>query len=248
MEQKNTPNHMPAPNPDQNRIKLLEIMAKQLEFQYSKFDKRRAYEWKLCLAIWAALAAFIAITFKGETSLPNNGFTWVALIVSSFLIVLLHGYFLWNMKRANDADKANSWVFEKELRNALVPDKEKWEKADEAVRIARYKGSNGMWAPNSQICITLVLIFCAILVIYSKVTVTKETIKQKYNIETSIGTYTIKQEENNLYEVINWEPNCPLPMIFSLKPEDINIANISNEKTKQKAIKSLLVAKDGNEQ
>jgi len=49
------------------------IWVRLLEVAWTNFDRRRSYEWKMSFAIWTAIAAFIALYFKGEfpKSIPS---------------------------------------------------------------------------------------------------------------------------------------------------------------------------------
>lgn len=61
----------------------LDILRSIRESAYSRWEKRRDYEWKLIFAIWTALAAFIAITISQDINLPAGALRIGCAIVIS---------------------------------------------------------------------------------------------------------------------------------------------------------------------
>jgi len=224
--------------------KLVEPLTKQIELYFNQFNTRRTYEWKFCLVIWATIATFIALILKGEIDLTRAQIIYyiAPLLITVCGIIFFEIYFLSNLKRANEADRKKAQVFQEKLRNIFIRLELKWEEADNAVNIALTKGRTGWWSPITQTGITCVLISCALFVIAIKATSINDMIGCKYSVQTVGGTYMIKQEEKNLYAVIKWDPNCPLPPVFRFQPQEISISTIDKDKNRQAAINSLLDA------
>lgn len=91
-----------------------DILVELYRQAYQNFERRRTYEWKLSLAIWTALAVFIAIAIRREASTFNFALAAVALAA-----ILLHWFFIGRVKLANDVDKRKAELYEHEL-NQLV--------------------------------------------------------------------------------------------------------------------------------
>ena len=153
-----------------------ELLQKQIEFNYMNFDRRRSYEWKLSLALWTAITAFIALTLRGEIEMET--INWAIGVVIFFVcavILILQGYFLVMTFKASDIDKKKSWYYEKGL-NALIDTD--WEKLTDINsmklrnEIQNYKNLKprfgGYWSCVVHVGITFILLFGAVCVLRMK--------------------------------------------------------------------------------
>jgi hypothetical protein len=66
-----------AHNGSDTKLEILEAISGGAKFRY---EKRREYEWKLGLAIWTAIAAFIALIVNEDFGLRGGGIAvWVGI-------------------------------------------------------------------------------------------------------------------------------------------------------------------------
>lgn len=163
------------PNENQKRI---EILKDQCNTYWTNFDRRRAYEWKLSLAIWTALAAFIALILDSKISLPS--FSDRMVILTGALVVVtivgIQAFFQVRVKWANDVDKRKAELYEEllnEMLNVAYRDTDTHtasEKEKEVGKaIAKVTPSKGNWPLFVHIGITAILIFLAVIVVLGKI-------------------------------------------------------------------------------
>ena len=156
--------------------KNAELLQKHTEFHYMNFDRRRSYEWKLSLALWTALAAFTALTLKGEIGIEITSWAIaVGIGAAGIAIVALQLYFLLMILKANSLDKEKSWYYEKALNVLMHTD---WETLTDEhsknlqLKIEKFKSCkvrlSGYWSCLVQIGITVVLLLSALCVLYKK--------------------------------------------------------------------------------
>ncbi len=155
--------------------KKIEVLISLCEIYWTNFDHRRSYEWKLGLAVWAALTAFIALVLKGDVTSPP----WPYFVLAASLIVMLQMLFLYCIKHANDVDKFNALKCEEWLYNAI-------DKKCEDKRINLLKFFKGWWSIITHIGITLVLVFAAGFVLYWNVPIIGEK-----SMSNSISVFSI---------------------------------------------------------
>lgn len=204
-------------NNEFDQSKRAKILLKQIEIGYSNFERRRAYEWKMCLAIWTSIAAFIALIFKGQeiyfAKVPN-----CLLFVIGISIILIQFFFLYNVKHANDVDKGKAHLCENEINKITgISKEESWKGTFVYEKIMKLKFS-GWWSPASQTAITIILLLFAWFVINNSNTYQIYALQKEYSIETETGKFNIKYEGDHYYTVTNWNITCPLPARFRLYP------------------------------
>jgi hypothetical protein len=169
-----------------------ELLQKQVEFNYMNFDRRRSYEWKLSIALWTAIAAFIALSLRGDAPIQITGWRLVAAIIPVTVIVLLQVYFLAMILEANNLDKEKSWYYEKALNIFMHTD---WEDLDDessknlSEKMKKFNDSkyrlSGRWPYIVEAGITVVLLLSAIGVLYMK-TETKHPSSQVYKLSLAL--------------------------------------------------------------
>lgn len=168
----------------QNKLKSMEILKGQCDTYWTNFDRRRAYEWKLSLAIWTALAAFIALTLQDKITF-SLGYknVWLASVfivliggIAGFFIISIQSNFQVRVKLANDVDKRKAELYEERLNQMLnisycdnnghkASEKEK--EVGEAIE--KVRPSNGDWSKGIHVSITAILIVLVIIMGCSKV-------------------------------------------------------------------------------
>ena len=147
--------------------KQLEVLIRLCEIAWTNFDRRRSYEWKLSLAIWTALTAFIALTLKGNLNQPPK----LPFGVFAALIVCLQAFFLHRVKLANSADQKAALSCEKELCKSVGEDLD-WDTVKQAREKARF---------IVHIGITLALILAAAFVAYKTTSKSNSQVKPVTN-------------------------------------------------------------------
>jgi len=216
-----------------NSDKQIEVLLRQCEIGYTNFERRRTYEWKICLAIWTAIAAFIALLYRGQiTLLPEIPIKLLSFV--GIAIVVIQFFFLYNVKHANDVDKEKSHCCEDELNKATgISLTSNWGDTRVSERIRKLK-FDGWWSPVSQTSITVVLLFCAGFVISRLQTIQTYQPQKEYSIQTEVGKFTIKYEGEQYFAVTNWNQACPLPSRFRLYPPTLTPSENKKSSDKQK--------------
>ena len=93
-----------------NRIETLELLRKSATERYVW---RAQVEWKLCIALWTALAAFIGAVLTGKGIAPPKMSVWLMITVSMFICILaiLHGLWLRGLAQAQKLDNDVAFFF-----------------------------------------------------------------------------------------------------------------------------------------
>ena len=143
------------------RDKRLEVLTRSCETAWTNFDRRRSYEWKLSLAIWTALTAFVALTLRGDVSSPAK----LTFGLFAGLILSLWIFFLRRLKLANEPHQKAALCYETEL-NRAIGKPSHWDTVECAREKAR-KFWRGYWSFVVHIGITVVLIAAAGFTLYS---------------------------------------------------------------------------------
>ncbi len=87
-----------------------EIRLKLYETTWHNFERRRAYEWKLALSIWTALAVFSAVVLKEELHLePIHK---AILAVSAGVLIILLALFQYRIHLGHRCDVAKAHFYE----------------------------------------------------------------------------------------------------------------------------------------
>jgi len=137
----------------------LNLLVRLLEIAWTNFDRRRSYEWKFSLAIWTALAAFIALSLKAPTVHVCTGLEKAAVLIAAGLILVVQAYFQDRVRRANNVDKARAHTYEKEV-NAQSNLNVAWEHVEAAIdRLG--SSTRGVWSVLVHLAVTLVLVAVA---------------------------------------------------------------------------------------
>lgn len=136
-----------------------EILMKLLEVAWANFDRRRTYEWKMSLAIWTAIAAFIALYLKGEIpTIPNDAqspLSWAAWLVVGVQVV-----FLVCLRFANGVDQARA-CFCEDLLNDISGASTDTRIAKVAAARKKIAWAKGFWSIPCEVAITIILLCCA---------------------------------------------------------------------------------------
>jgi len=139
--------------------KRSEILMKLFEVAWLNFDRRRTYEWKISLAIWTAIAAFIALYLKGEIpKIPNDAHS--SLYYAAWLVVVVQGVYLVFVKLANGVDQAKA-IFLEDLLNDISGASTDTRIAKIAEARRKIVWAKGYWSTLCEVAITIILLFCA---------------------------------------------------------------------------------------
>ena len=152
-------------NEDKNKFDALEQLRAAA---WESFDKRRPFEWRVCIALWTAFAAFIGALVTGKGVIPTTA-SAVGTTVIALTILVLHYIWLRGLGHAHEADKHIHLFFNGQMMDMLgVQFPEKL-----ATRLAATRRGWGTmfanWNHLSQIGVTAVLALSTIITIWSAV-------------------------------------------------------------------------------
>ena len=99
-----------------NKINALELLQKSAMQRYAW---RAQVEWKLCLALWAALAAFSGAVLTGKQATPPTTLVVVSVGVVAFAICALHLSWLRGLWRTQRLDNNVSFFFRDRMMEAV---------------------------------------------------------------------------------------------------------------------------------
>ena len=165
-----------------------EALAKCIEIAYTNFERRRSYEWKLCLAIWTALAAFIGIILKCDVAITIFPVGFVLSIVA-IIIIVTQLFFLINVTHANRLDKNRAFLCEDKFDEIAAIDASTL-KNEVTTYQNRFLWFKGYWSVVSQVAITIILILCATAILL---------IGHKPNKAGQTGKYQLSSKPNRVY-------------------------------------------------
>lgn len=203
-----------------------QIWIKQLEIAWNNFERRRSYQWKINLALWGAIGAFILITLKENTVKINSS---IYLFLVGGIVVLVHFWFLFCVTRKNNIDKEIAKLYEDELnvdtsicgrRFGEVQGVE--DNCKEVRKAINKRPKRSWWSPAFSTFITANLIVLAGFVLHGETTALSKTSTNTHQVMTNKGNkYEIQSKGKDYYEVKNWDPNCPLDRVFRFTIHDL---------------------------
>ena len=98
-------------NEDKQIFDSLEVLRKAT---WERFDKRREFEWRVALALWAGMGTFGAFTIAKDTLL--RGSNVVAFAVGMALtLTVAHFLFLNGLTKRNNIDRRMTFEFEDQM-------------------------------------------------------------------------------------------------------------------------------------
>lgn len=140
---------------------------------YTSFSDRRVYEWKVNLAIWAALGVIIVgllQPLKGGEPFPLQGWhSWAGGLIFGAIIVFLHGYWLYGAARKNAIDKGVSEHYMELMEKMVDEDKEYNPRLQDLIdhRVAnRLEGLFMSWSTPAVVSITAVLAMATVVILF----------------------------------------------------------------------------------
>lgn len=83
-----------------------DILMTLSDHAWKSFDARRAYEWKLSLGIWTALAAFSGVIVSSEHEFKPNVDGFIFFAISAMSVITIQYYCLYRILLGNRADTA----------------------------------------------------------------------------------------------------------------------------------------------
>src|SRR5277367_4283846 len=94
--------------PTAKKIEALELLRKSA---MERYNWRTAVEWKLCIALWTALAAFIGSVLTGNgIAAPKAHTCWISSLVA-IAIICLHGWWVYGLAQVQRVDNDISYFF-----------------------------------------------------------------------------------------------------------------------------------------
>ena len=125
------------------------------------FDSRRAFEWKIAISLWTALAAFLATVLTGRIDLPPI-VTIPVVAGAAAVLLVMHVVFVRGIARANKINRQKQFFYEDQMNRMLnlsLP-----EEIDKLVeRAKRSHGKLWNWSHSFQLLVTaMLLIICVI--------------------------------------------------------------------------------------
>lgn len=149
---------------------------------WEQFNERRRFEFKVCIAVWTALSAFIALILTGRLIESSNSiFVIIGTSICVILITVFHSIWIRGLGKANSLDRNIAIHYERflqkitntnfpiELENKLKGPRDKMGKL-----IAN-------WSHRAQIGVTITLAIASILAVcYSSINMDKKTTSEKH--------------------------------------------------------------------
>lgn len=119
------------------------------------FDRRRVYEWRMCLAVWTAFAAFIVAVLADRVEVDTWNLAGAAILGALFCGV--HLYFIANLHIRNNDDRLNADEFRRQMCELLgieLPSSvaKRFESQQQKMRSRELS-----WSHKSQIAFTILL-------------------------------------------------------------------------------------------
>ncbi|MCP4370832.1 MAG: hypothetical protein GY797_22375 [Deltaproteobacteria bacterium] len=150
-------------NDEKKRFDSLEVLRQSA---WNSFHHRRAFEWKVCLALWTAFASFIGIVITGKSG-QLGMLTAITTIIVCIAIIVIYLNWIKGLSRAHDIDKRIMVKFRNEMMDILGSKfSEDLEKEQENVRRNWPRYTN--WTHSLQIGFTCILAFAAVIAVWSK--------------------------------------------------------------------------------
>jgi len=147
--------------PSDGEIKKARLALEGMKHAFLSFDRRRSYEWKLNIAIWTAIAAFMGLAFRGEIraqEISSTRDSWLGMIAIGIAVV--HFVFLLCAREANDIEKKKACAYEEMVAKAAGVTLPKLQKRSWVLM-----GLRRYWAPLCQTAITILLLAAAGLIV-----------------------------------------------------------------------------------
>ena len=200
---------------DEKRFEALKVLR---DARWRSFDTRRSFEWKMCLALWTALAAFIAIMLQGTGEWTKDLNFWLVLAISVIGSLLVFGIHIWwncNLHRSNKIDSQVMYLWEEAMQDIVgvqltnehlgnaIPaylqdrasrlrkDIQKVQQEHKDNKLRKY------WSSISECALTLLLLFIANTVLLGSLYTsngTKDEVIAKVTANGSTVTTTAKRE------------------------------------------------------
>lgn len=106
-----------VPNPPSTK-ETFDALATLRDVRWTAFDTRRAFEWKMGLAVWTAIAAFIALVLQDSIDGLAAVNRWLVLSASAIVLAV---HFWWNffMHRSNRLDLDICYNWERQMQETL---------------------------------------------------------------------------------------------------------------------------------
>lgn len=133
---------------------------------WDQFNERRKYEWKVCIAIWTAYAAFVALVITGRITTIDDS-VLVGTITCAALIIVLHAIWIHGLGQANRLDRKIAIHYERKMQDLVshpFPAELESELRGPRDRMGRLTRN---WSHQAQMGITLVLSIAAVFTVLS---------------------------------------------------------------------------------
>lgn len=158
------------------KLEYLEALRKAA---YESFNDRRAYEWKLSLAVWTAVAVLIVgliQPLKEGSAFPFRGHRYaIAAGLVGLIVVLLHIYFSNCLARANAIDRKKVRNYHNQIESQLDLEDSDLKKEIDAHILQLPKAPTHrllqwwQWGHLVQIAMTTLLVALAVAIVWVRV-------------------------------------------------------------------------------
>jgi hypothetical protein len=145
---------------EKNRFDALSILWKGA---WDNFHQRRNYEWKFCVSIWTAFSIFIASIISGKLVFKSI-YILLWLIFYGGIITLFHFWFISGIQRAHKLDRNIAIHYEKIMQYISNSSFSKELEYDLKEARSLWGKLMGHWGPATQIGITILLYFGAVII------------------------------------------------------------------------------------
>jgi hypothetical protein len=167
---------MEGVNPIQEKLDKdkTEVLLKLADVFWRSHDARRSYEWKVNFALWPAIAVFAGLLLRGNAEMAPT--IWVKFLITTLLIGILLVYLWWkhgiHSKNSKDKFRELSYLYliqqglelaQKITEELGITDGKILGKPSEEPPEPWYLD----WSQGPQIVITAILIFAAIVALWS---------------------------------------------------------------------------------
>jgi len=131
---------------------LFDALASLKAGAWTRYDRRREFEWKFSFGIWTATATFTGILFTEKSAILGNNLFWASLVLAAILL-LVHVFWQTNLQNRNQADRDEEDHYERQIERL-------------GITLHKRKPSTKGWRNYSPLCqVGITLLLCVFLLV-----------------------------------------------------------------------------------